>query len=158
MLAFVDPPGSTVLPLASVARSSSPADFKDLPYSPTLLLSVPFDAALTADAEYQESCEWGFNSYFAEMSHWTSDLSRCTFIDRHYSSAHVRQYLLREVGYDPVCNPGRLASRAGWGLGWLSALALTDQPLALCGLELLQELVLHDEGDSEECESDESDD
>ena len=151
MLVFMDPPECMpVLTLAPRAHSSTPADFQDLPYSPTLLLSAHFDATLTADLEYQESCEWGFNSYFAEMCHWTPDLSRCTFVDRHYSSAHIRQYLLREIVYDPVRNPTPLACRAGWGLGWLSALALTDQSLALSGLELLEELVLHDESDGDE--------
>lgn len=151
MLEMVGPPESMpVLTLAPVPRSSTPADFQDLPYSPMLLLSAHFDAALAADPEYQESCEWGFNSYFAEMCHWTPDLSRRTFVDRYYSFVHVKQYLLREVVYDPVRNPIPLACRAGWGLGWLSALALTDRLLALMGLELLQELVSHDESECDE--------
>ena len=136
-----------VVTLAPGTRSSSPADFQDLPYSPTLLLAAHFDASLTDDLEYLEGCEWGFHYYFAEMHHWTPDLSTYTFVDRHSTLDEVRDYLLREIVYDPVRNPTLLACRAGWGLGWLSALALTDRSLALMGLELLQELVLHDESD-----------
>ncbi len=123
-----------VLPLTSVTRSLTPADFQDLPYSPTLLLSAPFDAALMADLEYQAGCECGFDSYFAEMRHWLPDLSNFTFVDRLHTSASVREYLLREIVYDPVRNSCFLPWRAGWGLGWLSALALTDPSLALLGL------------------------
>jgi hypothetical protein len=148
MLAFSDPPESIpVLTLAPVPRSSSPADFKDLPYSPTLLLSAHFDAALTADPEYHEGCECGFDSYFTEMHHWLPDLRGYTFVDSFHTPISVRDYLLSEIAYDPVRNPDLLPWRAGWGLGWLSALALTDQLLALMGLELLRMIVLHDESD-----------
>ncbi len=159
MLEIVRPPESLpVVTLAPVTRSPSTADFKDLPYSPTLLLSAQFDSALTADPEYQESCEWGYESYFAEMHRWLPDLREFTFHDRIHTLTSVEQYLLCEVVYDPVRNPGSLASRAGWGLGWLSALALTDRPLALSGLELLQDLVLQDEGEYDESDDEESDD
>jgi hypothetical protein len=148
MLEMVSPLESLpVLTLAPVARSSSPADFKDLPYSPTLLLSAHFDASLTADPEYQEGCECGFDYYFAEMRHWLPHLRGCTFIDHLYTPASVRDFLLSDIIYDPVRNPTPLAWRAAWCLGWLSALALTDQSLALSGLALLKELVLHDKSD-----------
>jgi hypothetical protein len=128
-------------------RSLSPADFQNLPYSSNLLLLAPFDASLTGDPEYEAGCECGFDSYFAEMSHWLPNLTGFFFVDRLHTSASVRDYLLRNVAYDPVRNPSPLAWSAGWGLGWLSALALTDQSLALMGLELLQHIVLHDESD-----------
>ena|SRR5437588_5830335 len=148
MLAFSDPPESMpVLTLAPVPRSSSPTDFKDLPYSPTLLLSAHFDAALTVDPEYHQGCECGFDSYFTEMHHWLAGLRGYTFVDCFHTLVSVRDYLLNEIVYDPVRNPDLLAWRAGWGLGWLSALALTDRSLALMGLELLRKIVLHDESD-----------
>src|SRR5262249_23172136 len=102
------------------------------------------------DPEYHEGCEWGFNYYFAEMHCWLPQMRGFTFVERLYTSASVREYLLSEIVYDPVRNPTYLAWRTGWGLGWLSALALTDRSLALRGLELLQELVLHDESDGDE--------
>ncbi len=136
-----------VLPLTSVTRSLTPADFQNLPYSPTLLLSAHFEPSLTADPEYEAGCECGFDSYFTEMHHWLPNLSGYTFIDRYHTPASVKSYLLSNTVYDPVRNPTLLAWRSGWGLGWLSALALTDRPLALCGLEFLQELVLQDESD-----------
>src|SRR6266571_5598822 len=106
MLAFIDPPESMpVLTLAPVARSLTPADFKDLPYSPMLLLAAHFDASLTADPEYQEGCEWGFNHYFAEMHHWLPQMRGFTFVDRLHTSASVIDYLLSEMVYDPVRNP-----------------------------------------------------
>ena len=148
MLEMVSPPESLpVLTQAPVTRSSSPANFKDLPYSPTLLLSAHFDASLTADPEYQEGCECGFDSYFAEMHYWLPDLRGCTFIDHLHTSASVRGFLSSDMVFDRVRNPTPLAWRAAWCLGWLSALALTDQPLALSGLELLKKLVLHGESD-----------
>ena len=153
MLAFSDPPESIpVLTLVPVPRSLTPADFQDLPYSPTLLLPAHFDTSLTADPEYQEGCEWGFNHYFAEMHHRTPDLSAFTFIDQYYTTASVRDFLLHDMVYDPVRNPTHLAWRTAWCLGWLSALALTDCSLAFSGLELLQELVLLDESDCDECD------
>lgn len=148
MLEMVSPPESMpVLTLALVSRSAAPADFQDLPYSPTLLLSAHFDAALTADPEYQEGCECGFDYYFAEMRHWLPQLAGFTFINHFHTLPEVRDFLLNDMIYDPVRNPTPLFWRAAWCLDWLSALALTDQLLALSGLELLQELVLHDESD-----------
>lgn len=136
-----------VVSLLPADGSLTPADFQDLPYSPTLLLSAPFAASLTADPEYQEGCQCGFDSYFTEMHHWLPDLRGFLFVDRLHTLASVRDYLLSEIVYDPVRNPCLLSWRAGWGLGWLSALALTDQPLALLGLELLKMIVLQDESD-----------
>ena len=148
MLEIVHPPESlSGLTQAPVTRSLSPADFQDLPYSPMLLLPAHLDPSLTADPEYEAGCECGFDSYFTEMHHWLPNLSGYTFIDRYHTPASVKSYLLSNMVYDPVRNPTLLARRAGWGLGWLSALALTDRPLALCGLEFLQELVLQDESD-----------
>ena len=79
-------------------------------------------------------------------------------MDRHHTLASVRQFLLRDMIYDPVCNPTPLPWRTAWCLGRLSALAFTDQSLALSGLEFLQELVLHDESDGDESDCNESDD
>jgi hypothetical protein len=144
---------SESLPLVSLlpaAGSLTPADFQDVPYSPTLLLSAHFDPSLMADPEYQAGCQCGFDSYFAEMRHWLPDLSSFTFVDRLHTSASVREYLSSEIVYDPVRNSCFLPWRAGWGLGWLSALALTDPSLALLGLELLQTIVLHDKSDCDE--------
>lgn len=148
MLEITSPP-KNLSGLAQVlgTRSSSPADFKDLPYSPMLLLSTHFDASLTTDPEYDEGCECGFDSYFTEMHHWLPGLRGYTFVDRFHTPVSVRDYLESEIVYDPVRNPDLLPWRAGWGLGWLSALALTDQSLALMGLELLRTIVLHDESD-----------
>jgi hypothetical protein len=139
-----------VVSLLPLTGSLTPADFQHVSYSPTLLLPVHWDASITADPEYQAGCECGFDSYFAEMCHWLPDLSSFTFVDRLHTSASVRDYLLREIVYDPVRNSCFLPWRAGWGLGWLSALALTDPSLALLGLELLQTIVLHDESDCDE--------
>lgn len=148
MLEMIDSPENMpVLTLTPVPRSSTPADFQNLPYSPTLLLSAPFAASLTADPEYQAGCECGFDSYFTDMHHWLPGLRGFFFVDRLYTPASVRDYLSREITYDPVRNPCFLSWRAGWGLGWLSALALTDRPLALSGLEQLQTIVLQDESD-----------
>jgi hypothetical protein len=104
-----------------------------------LLLHIHFDTSLTADPEYQEGCECGFDSYFTEMHHWLPDMKGWTFVDHFHTPTSVRDYLLSEIVYDPLRNPDLLV--------WLSALALTDQSLALMGLELLRAIVLQDESD-----------
>jgi hypothetical protein len=114
MLEIVHPPESlSGLTQAPVTRSLSPADFQDLPYSPMLLLPAHLDTSLTANPEYHEGCECGFDSYFAEMSHWLPNLTGFFFVDRLHTSASVRDYLLRNVAYDPVRNPSPLAWSAG---------------------------------------------
>jgi hypothetical protein len=136
----------SVLPLASVTRSLTPADFQDVSYSPRFLLPVQFDASMTTDSEYQEGCESGFYCYFEDMFQQNEAGRETVFLDRFYSRADVMSLVVE--GLSSSFSPSRwdaapLSYSVGFVLGWLSALALTDRPLALGGLELLTVLVAH---------------
>jgi hypothetical protein len=107
-----------------------------------LLLPVQFDARLTFDPEYQEACQVGFDDGFGRLSEederelFTWDMVR-------------NEVLTSLLDVQRVLPPGfptlSLAWASGFLLGWLSALALIDRPLALRGLELLTVLLIYTE-------------
>jgi len=129
-----------ILPQTPKTRSLSPADFQHVSYSPALLLPAEFDTSLTHDPEYQKACHVGFGDGFGRLSEederelFTWDV--------------VRNEVLRSLlDVQKVLPPGfptlSLAWASGFLLGWLSAFAVIDRPLALSGLELLTVLVAH---------------
>ncbi len=131
-----------VLPQASGTRCLSPDDFQDISYSPVFLLPVQFDTRLTLDPEYQEACHVGFDDGFGRLS---EEDERELF-----NWDVVRNEVLRSLlDVQKVLPPGfptlSLAWASGFLLGWLSALALIDRPLALRGLELLTVLLIYTE-------------
>jgi hypothetical protein len=140
---------SESLPLVSFLPpigSLTPADFQDVSYSPMFLLPVQFDASITTDPEYPDGCEGGFYCYFEDMFQRDEAGRGTVFIDRFYSRADVMSLVVE--GLSSSLSPSRwdaapLSYSVGFVLGWLSALALTDRPLALGGLELLTVLVAH---------------
>lgn len=115
----------------------TPADIEQATFCPTLLLPAAFHASLVADPEYLAVCEDGFYHYFSEMRQWTPDLTSFVFVNRFYTPQEIAQLVSFEMTVGPH-NPTPLASRAGFVLGWLSALALTDSALASQGLHLLE--------------------
>ena len=133
-----------VLTLAPVPRSSVPADFKDLAYSPTLLLSAHFDAFIADGLTYDRACEDGFNGYFEEMVQWNEAGTDLVFMDCFYTRAEVMSFVARGVIRDRRLsdkNEVPFWFRVGFVLGWLSALSLTDRVQAFVGFELLMVLV-----------------
>ncbi len=132
-----------VLPLTSVTCSLTPVDFQHVSYSPALLLPVQFDTRLTLDPEYQKACQVGFDDGIERLSEederelFTWDMVR-------------NEVLISLLDVQKVFPPGfptlSLAWASGFLLGWLSALALIDRPLALRGLELLTVLIVYTEG------------
>lgn len=114
-----------------------PSDFLTLSYAPALLLDVRFPIVVIADAVFSDACEVGFDAYFDEM------MSGSTFEDSYledhfYTWDEVERVLCENMS---SAYGDSLPWRAGFCLGWLSALALTDRPLALRGAELLCLLV-----------------
>lgn len=122
---------------APIQCGLTPADFENIPYHPAFLLAADLPAALIADASYVRACEAGYGSYFEEMYLHDGDVS--LFTNCFYSRSYVMTYVADNVVEKDV-RPFLLAPlpwRVGFVLGWLSALSLTDRPLALAGLEML---------------------
>jgi hypothetical protein len=102
----------------------------DVAYHPLLLLPVPFPAAFVQDQEYTAGCACGFNAYFDVMYH------DGVLTPRYYTRPQIYNDLLADMTDDTP-----LGWRAGFCLGWLSALALSDAALAANGLRFLSQLV-----------------
>lgn len=132
-------PAVTIAPLA-------PSHFQHVPYSSALLLPVRFDASIIDDPEYAAACQGGFEGYFEGMLDWNEAGDDLVFVNRCYTWVDIVQNVsdnLLNTNTLPGCSPTSLAWRAGYMLGWLSALALTDRALALRGVSLLCVLVDH---------------
>jgi len=117
------------------------ADFVEMPYSPVLLLDSKFDVLITDDSEFREACEDGFKAYFEVMDEM-DDEDDDVFVERCYTWAEVIESVVDNALSEG--EPGRLlpcVERAGFALGWLSALALTDRPMARRALTVLEALL-----------------
>src|SRR5437588_5825944 len=124
--------------LSSMAVSLTAAAFVDVPYSPAFLLESRFDASITDDPEFPFTCGCGFDAYFAEMFEWNEEHTDLVFVEKCYTWAEVAELVAETMLHED--RPEHIesnASRAGFVLGWLSALALTHRSLALTGLTLL---------------------
>lgn len=129
---------SYVMDASSVAPSV--LEYVALPYSPSLLLEVHFPLALVADHGFSEACEVGFNDYFGEMCQ-ESTLDELVCVERVYTWADVEQRVVSDMVTASEKLGERLPWCAGYALGWLSALALTQRSLALRGVGFLYALV-----------------
>jgi hypothetical protein len=120
----------------------APSAFVDIPYSPGLLLPVPFDGSITTNPEYQQACKGGFDGYFEMLFTWTEN-GEYAPVDRFYSHNDIRQVVVNDVIQGVTEEHSSLAFCAGDMVGWLSALALTDRSLASYGLSLLVAVIGH---------------
>jgi len=118
------------------------AAFAEVPYSPALLLESSFDASVTDSEEFHLGCKWGFDAYFDTMYGWGESKAELVFVEKRYTWAEIVEFVfLTALGEDP---PGYVTLRdwrAGFGLGWLSALALTNRHEAMLGLTMLTVLL-----------------
>ena len=120
----------------------SAAAFVDVPYSPALLLEASLSAAITDDEEFTSGCSWGFECYFEEMYRVNEERTGTVFVERSYSWAEVIAFVLENArSHEARYMPPSLAWDAGFVLGWLSAHALVDRPVALLALEVLRGLI-----------------
>ena len=118
-----------------------PADFKDIPYSPDVLLPVQLDPAIMAQDKYNRALKQGFDDYFEGMYTWNEDETDLLFENHFYTLHGIQTFVIQNAFPDrSFPYPPSLSFRCGFIVGWLSALALTDRELALQGLHLLVEL------------------
>jgi len=119
------------------------AAFAEMPYSPALLLESSFDASVTDSDEFHLGCKWGFDAYFDTMYDWGESKAELVFVEKRYTWAEIVEFVIQTVlGKEP---PGYVTLRdwrAGFGLGWLSALALTNRHEARLGLAMLTTLLV----------------
>ncbi len=135
----------STLPVITQVSPLTVADCSDMPYAPVLLLDSKFDASITDDSEFREACEDGFKAYFEEMYEWDEE-DDDVFVERCYTWAEVIESVVDNALSEG--EPGRLlpcVERAGFALGWLSALALTDRSMARRALTVLEALLVPSE-------------
>ena len=115
----------------------------EVPYSPALLLESSFDASITDSSEFRKACQWGFDAYFEYMYEFDSSGVELVFVSRLYTWVEIVELVvetaLREdwAGYQISRD-----WRVGFGLGWLSALALVNRQEAMMGLTMLMALIV----------------
>ncbi len=138
---------SCPIQVSSVPPMTRPSvlTFVEMPYTPSLLLEVQLPISVVADSAFSEACEIGFNSYFEDMYQCSSS-GECTFVERLYTWADVEREVREQVVTTHEKYGERLPWCAGSALGWLSALALTDRPLALQGAALVSALIACKQG------------
>jgi hypothetical protein len=115
----------------------------DLPYPPALLLESSFDASITDSDEFRRGCQWGYDAYFEDMYVERESETALVFVAKCYTWAEIVEFIIQNTLGENA--PGYFISRdwrAGFGLGWLSALALTNQQEAMMGLTMLTALIV----------------
>ena len=120
-------PETGPLPVASVAA------FGEVPYTPAVLLDARFSAALTDDPAFHEACAEGFEMYFLEAEREAQPYHWAKIVEVVFAAA--APWDMRGVPALPV------TWSVGFVLGWLSAHALVDRPVALMALEVLHALI-----------------
>ncbi|SRR6266567_1303511 len=132
----------STLPIITQVSPLTVADCVEMPYSPVLLLDSKFDVSITDDPAFREACEDGFGGYFEGMYEMDEEQEESLFVARCYSWAEVVEWVVDNALSEE--KPGRLlpcVERAGYALGWLSALALTDRSTARRALTVLEALL-----------------
>ena len=115
-------------------------------YSPALLFDAGLDASITDHPDFSDACRDGFRDFVWDMYEDGKE-GNGVFVSRSYTYPEIereivlgvaRRYDAGEQFFEQKCGyfPS-LSLRTGFMLGWLSALALIDRPLALRGVRLL---------------------
>jgi hypothetical protein len=136
---------SESLPLVSLLAPVSPltpVDVDAVSYSSALLLPAQFDPCITADPEYQRALEAGFMDFLELFCELLDDEDEDESEQLPLTWDDVKHEIIENVFdtrkvFAPDFSMTVLAWDSGFMLGWLSALALIDRPLALRGLKLL---------------------
>jgi len=115
----------------------------EVPYSPALLIESSFDASITDSDEFRRACQWGYDAYFEDMYVTGESETELVFVARCYTWVEMVEFVMQNALGEHA--PGYFISRdwrAGFGLGWLSALALTNRREAMMGLTMLTALIV----------------
>jgi len=125
----------------------SAAAFVEMKYSPAVLLEASLGADITDDAEFRKACEWGFDAYFEEMYHWNASHTDLEFLETCYTWSEVVEFVIEVVlgEYQELAVMPSRCWRAGFVLGWLSALALVNRFDAVRAVTLLRALIVPSE-------------
>ena len=92
----------------------SPAQFKELHYTPTVLLESKFDASITDHVDFPVACEWGYDAYFDEMYQWNADRTAMLFVEHIHTLAEVQAKLIEE---DRLTDTLVHVTSVGWRAG-----------------------------------------
>lgn len=131
------PPLRVLTPMLAVVPAVKPSDFLAVPYSSASLLEMALPIAVVVHSSFGQACEEGYYGYFRGMMRGSGLFDAC-FENHFYTWDEVAAFLADELVSMPL---DTVAWRAGFLLGWLSALALTDRALALRGVEVLRMLM-----------------
>jgi hypothetical protein len=137
----------TAVSLLMQAAPLTVAEIAEIDYSPVLLLDAKFDVAVTDDPAFRSACEYGFDAYFEDMCEWNESGTETVLVERCSTWAEIVRWVVSNALTEE--RPGRLLSRgwrAGFGLGWLSALALTRRGEAVRALAVLEAMLTPSEG------------
>jgi hypothetical protein len=115
-------------------------------YSPALLLDGRFDASFVDHADFGVACRVGFEAWIEETfgydEHGQLVLDRASYTQREVGDVLVANVCRRYDGGEAFFGVPSLPWRAGFLLGWLSALALLDAALAVRCVGILSDVVL----------------
>lgn len=141
---------------SETAVLSSPEQFVDLPYTPTLLLESGFPDSFTDAPEFQRACECGFDGYFEDMFEWNEERTELVFVERFCTLSEMQIILERGVKDFTLPHPDitmSLVWHAGFWLGWLSAFALVHPVHAQVCLDRHRAFVLHQHEKQEQAQA-----
>ena len=135
------------VPLLMQAAPLTITELAEIEYSPVLLLDAKFDVAVTDGPAFRSACECGFDAYFEDMREWNEEGTETVLVERCATWAEIVRWVVSNALAEE--QPGRLLSRvwrAGFGLGWLSALALTRRSEAIRALAVLEAMLTPSDG------------
>lgn len=112
--------------------SARPTDFLGLPYSSALLLDARLGSAITDAPAFSEGCQEGFGGYFDAIRELGDDVQSLPEVRR-----FIEGLVTDEIGPSGVRRRFWLHWNIGYGIGWLSALALAQYHEAQEGLHEL---------------------
>lgn len=123
--------------------------WEEVSYASELLLNACFDASIMDHGDFRPACQCGFEGYFGCL-YQDDESGNEVFVHRLYTWHEVQSEIVAivarcydawELAIEQLHGVLSLARRAGYTLGWLSALALVDPALAVQGVDLLVLLV-----------------
>ena len=137
--------------LAPVVPVTADLPIHEIPYSSSLLLSLPdLSSALVCDVEFVHACQYGYDDYFEEMIELLTPVDENTVVDENtyeflftykaHTSAEVYAFILDNVRPEatPLANDATsLPWRVGFLFGWLSALSKYQPMMAKVGVQVL---------------------